>query len=72
MWQTGNAPGCDPGVVKTNAGSNPVVHPYMDIVEEAKKWVEEKYHTRGHKTGEIIRSLIEEIEKLRLAKPVEK
>jgi hypothetical protein len=44
----------------------------MDIVEEAKKWVEEKYPVRGMKSGEIIRKLIEEIEKLRLAKPVQK
>lgn len=32
-----------------------------------KEWIKEKYPMRGHKTGEMIRSLVTEVELLRLA-----
>lgn len=36
-------------------------------LDDCKAWIKEKYPMRGHKTGEMIRSLVTEVELLRLA-----
>lgn len=36
-----------------------------DIVDELKEWIEVKDYLRGHRTGELLRRAVEEIENLR-------
>lgn len=33
----------------------------QERLAEIQTWTEDKYHTRGHRTGEMLRELIEEV-----------